>query len=145
MNRKETARSLFKEGFSCSQAVLAAFSEDYGLPRETALRISQGFGAGVARTAEMCGALSGGIMAIGLKHGRTRADDDDGRERTYALVLELLNRFRNRHGSLLCRDLLGCDIGTTEGRQRSREAGFHDKRCPLLLDSVVEILEDSLV
>lgn len=144
MNRKDAARRLFKEGFSCSQAVLAAFAEEPGLSRETALRISQGFGGGIARTAGLCGAIAGGIMAIGLKHGRTRADDDDARETTYLRVRELLRRFQARHGSPACRDLLGCDIGTPEGRRRSDEGKYHERLCPLLLDSVVEILEDGL-
>jgi C_GCAxxG_C_C family probable redox protein len=144
MDRKETARGLFREGFSCSQAVLAAFAEGQGISRESALRISQGFGGGIARTAGLCGAVSGGIMAIGLRHGRIRADDDAARETTYIRVRELLRRFEARHGSLDCRDLLGCDIGTPEGQKRSDEGRYHDSLCPLLLDSVVEILEDGL-
>ena len=90
MNRKERALGLFKEGFSCSQAVAAAFAEDQGLPVETALRLSQGFGGGMARLAETCGAVTGAIMIIGLKHGRIRAKDDEAKERTYALVQELV-------------------------------------------------------
>jgi C_GCAxxG_C_C family probable redox protein len=145
MDRKEMARDLFREGFSCSQAVLAAFSDEFGLPRETALRIAQGFGGGIARTADLCGAIAGGIMVIGLKHGRTRSDDDAARDRTYDLVRELLRRFEARHGSRLCRNLLGCDIGTPEGRKISEERKTHAHLCPLLLDSVIEILEDGLV
>jgi len=145
MNRKKMARDLFKQGFSCSQAVLAAFSDEFRLSRETALRIAQGFGGGIARTADLCGALAGGIMVIGLKHGRTRVDDDAARDRTYDLVRELLRRFEARHGSRLCRNLLGCNIGTPEGRKYSEERKTHEHLCPLLLDSVIEILEDGLV
>ena len=145
MNRKEKTRDLFKEGFSCSQAVLAAFSEEFGLPAETALRIGQGFGGGIARTADICGAVTGGIMVIGLKYGRTRADDEAAREKTYSLVRELLRRFRARHGALACKDLLGCDIGTPEGLKISNEGKLHEHLCPRLLDSAVEILEDDLI
>lgn len=145
MKRKEKTRALFKEGFSCSQAVLAAFSEEFGLPAETALRIGQGFGGGIARTADICGAVTGGIMVIGLKYGRTRAEDEAAREKTYALVRELLRRFRARHGTLACKDLLGCDIGTPEGLERSNGSKLHEHLCPLLLDSAVEILEDGLI
>ena len=119
MNRKEQAEASFKEGFSCSQAVLAAFSDEFRIPRETALRISQGFGGGMARMAETCGALTGAFMVIGLKHGRTRAEDDAAKEKTYALCHELVRRFRARHGSLLCRDLL---------RLRHRNAGRSENR-----------------
>ena len=144
MNRKEQAKAIFKEGFSCSQAVLAAFSDELGLPRETALRISQGFGGGMARMAETCGALTGGFMVIGSKHGRTKAADDAAKEKTYALCLELVRRFRARHGALRCRELLGCDIGTPEGAKIARDEKLHDDLCPQLVASAAEILEDLL-
>lgn len=144
MTRKERALGLFKEGFSCSQAVAAVFAEDQGLPVETALRLSQGFGGGMARSAETCGAVTGAIMIVGLKHGRVRAADAEAKDRTYALVQELFRRFRARHGSLLCRDLLGCDVGTAEGRRTADDEKLHDTLCPLLIASAVAILEDIL-
>ncbi len=144
MNRKERALALFKQGFSCSQAVAAVFAEDHGLPLAMALRLSQGFGGGMARLAGPCGAVTGAIIIIGLKHGRTRPEDDAAKERTYALVQELVRRFRARHGALDCRDLLGCDIGTAEGRKIIADEKLHDDTCPLLIASAVEILEDIL-
>jgi C_GCAxxG_C_C family probable redox protein len=144
MNRKERAEAIFKEGFSCSQAVLATFSDEFGLPREPALRISQGFGGGMARMAETCGALTGAFMVIGLKYGRTQAEDDAAKEKTYALCLELVRRFRARHGVLRCRELLGCDIGTPEGAKIARDEKLHDDLCPQLVVSAAEILEDLL-
>ena len=90
MNRKDRAVDLFKQGFSCSQAVAAVFAEDNGLPVATAFRIAQGFGGGMARLAETCGAVTGAFMIIGLKHGRTRPEDEAAKERTYALVQELV-------------------------------------------------------
>jgi len=144
MKREKQAEASFKEGFSCSQAVLAAFSDEFRIPRETALRIAQGFGGGMARMAETCGALTGAFMVIGLKHGKTRAKDDAAKEKTYALCLELARRFRARHGSLRCRDLLHCDIGTPEGAKIARDEKLHDELCPQLVVSAVEILEDLL-
>ncbi len=144
MNRKDRALDLSKQGYSCSQAVAAVFAEDHGLPVETAFRLAQGFGGGMARLAETCGAVTAGIMIIGLKHGRTRPEDEAAKERTYALVQELFRRFRARHGSLLCRDLLGCDVGTAEGRKVADDGKLHGDLCPLLIASAVEILEDGL-
>ena len=144
MNKKDEALSLFKQGYSCSQAVAAVFAEDHGLPVATAFRLSQGFGGGMARLAETCGAVTGAIIVVGLKHGRTRPEDDAAKERTYSLVQEFVRRFRSRHGALLCRELLGCDIGTAEGRKRVADEKFHDDLCPLLIASAVEILEDIL-
>ena len=79
MSRTERALALFKEGFSCSQAVAAVFAEEHGLAVETALRLSQGFGGGMARMADTCGAVTGAILVLGLKHGRTRAADDEAK------------------------------------------------------------------
>ncbi|HYC20977.1 MAG TPA: C-GCAxxG-C-C family protein [Candidatus Bathyarchaeia archaeon] len=74
MTKEEDAVALFQHGFSCSQAVLSAFAQHFGLERDTALRISQGFGAGIAYTDDICGAVSGAIMVIGLRYGRITAE-----------------------------------------------------------------------
>ncbi|MBN2170923.1 MAG: C_GCAxxG_C_C family protein, partial [Candidatus Krumholzibacteriota bacterium] len=107
MRRIAAAARLFEEGFSCSQAVLAAFAPGLGLDRDAALRIAAPFGGGMGHQGETCGALAGAMMVIGLAHGRTRADDEAAKERAYALVAELRERFRAHGGHLLCRDLLG--------------------------------------
>jgi C_GCAxxG_C_C family probable redox protein len=98
----------------------------------------------MARMAETCGALTGAFMVIGLKNGRTQAKDDAAKEKTYALCQELVRRFRARHGSLRCKELLGCDIGTPEGAKIARDKKLHDDLCPHLIVSAVEILQDLL-
>jgi C_GCAxxG_C_C family probable redox protein len=82
MTRADKAVALFREGYSCSQAVLAVFAQDFSLDRDTANRISQGFGGGIAHSDGICGAVSGAIMVIGLRYGRTRADDIVAKEKT---------------------------------------------------------------
>jgi C_GCAxxG_C_C family probable redox protein len=144
MTRSDRAISFFREGFSCSQAVAAAFADDFGLDRETALRISQPFGGGIARTADWCGALTGAFLVIGLKHGRTRAEDGAARDRTYALVRELIARFTARHGGTKCRDLLGCDIGTPEGQKQADDLKLHQTKCEDLVRDAVALLEELL-
>lgn len=144
MSNVERAVSAFREGFSCSQAVFSAYAPGLGLDRETALRISTGFGAGIARMGKTCGAVSGAIMVIGLKHGRSRADDSEARDRTYALADEFARRFESRNGSLACRELLGCDIGTEEGMGRAVKEGLFEDLCPELVRSAAEILEEIL-
>ena len=142
MTKKEDALALFKEGFSCSQAVLAAFAADEGLDRELALKISQPFGGGIARLADWCGAVTGALMVIGLRHGRTRAEDLAARDMTYALVQEFVRNFKARRGHLRCRDLLGCDIGTPAGAKEAEDRHLHDNLCPGFIADAVEILED---
>ncbi len=144
MTKPETAVSLFREGFSCSQGVFAAFAGDLGLGRETALRLAQPFGGGIARRADWCGALTGAFLAIGLEHGRVRAEDAAARDKTYALVNELVRRFEARHGAVRCRDLLGCDIGTPEGQRQAEERKLHQTKCEELVRDAAALLEEIL-
>lgn len=144
MSRPETALCLFRQGFSCSQALAAAFAAELGLDREAALRLAQPFGGGIARRADWCGAVTGAFLAIGLKHGRDRAEDTAARDRTYALVNEFIARFVARHGALKCRDLLGCDIGTPEGQKRAEELKLHQTKCEDYVRDAAVILEELL-
>jgi C_GCAxxG_C_C family probable redox protein len=144
MIRSDTAISYFRQGFSCSQAVAAAFAPDLGLDRDTALRLSQPFGAGIARRADWCGALTGAFLVVGLTHGRDRADDRAARDKTYALVNEFIVRFTARHGQTKCRDLLGCDIGTPAGAKQADDQKLHQTLCEDLVRDAVAILEELL-
>jgi C_GCAxxG_C_C family probable redox protein len=144
MSKADCAISSFRQGFSCSQAVAAAFAEDFGLDRETALRLAQGFGGGIARRADWCGALTGAIIIIGLKHGRVRPGDVAARDKTYAHVQALIDRFAAKHGSLKCRDLLGCDLSTPEGQKTADELKLHQTRCEDLVRDAASLLEELL-
>ena len=142
MSRVDRAVSCFGERFNCAQAVLSVYAEELGLDRETALRISSPFGAGMARMGATCGAVTGAFMAIGLKHGRTRAEDEDAKERTYELMHEFVKRFKARNTSVLCNVLLGFDVSTPEGRQRAAEKDTHANVCPKYVQDAAEILEE---
>lgn len=144
MTHADRAVALFQRGFSCSQAVVAAFAADFGLPESLALRLSQPFGGGIAKSGDWCGAVTGAFLVIGLKHGRDRAEDTAAKDKTYALVQEFVRRFEAKDGHVRCRELLGCDIGTTEGQKMIEERRLPQMRCePLILDAVA-ILEDLL-
>ncbi|HRS83075.1 MAG TPA: C-GCAxxG-C-C family protein [Smithellaceae bacterium] len=123
--RSETADAKFVEGYNCAQSVLYSFCEDLGLGANTALKIACGFGGGMGRKGEICGAVTGGIMVLGLQYGR---GEKEGREQTdaaYAKIRELIDRFSAKHGSCRCRELLnGCDLTTPEG-----QSYFKDKQC----------------
>lgn len=144
MTKTDHALSSFRRGFSCSQAVAAAFAADFGLDEELLLRISQPFGGGIARKADWCGALTGAFLVAGLKHGRTKPEDGAARDRTYALVQELAARFAARHGHLKCRDLLGCDIGTPAGQKLADELKLHRTKCEDYVRDAVALLEELL-
>jgi C_GCAxxG_C_C family probable redox protein len=144
MNKVECTVACFNEGFSCSQALLSTYGTEYGLDRETALRVAGGFGAGMGRMGEVCGAVTGAFMVIGLVHGKTRAEDEAAKERAYQLVREFADAFKSRNGSVLCRELLGCDLTTPEGRNVAKEKGLFTTLCPKLVRDAAEIVEQIL-
>ncbi|MCR4403857.1 MAG: C-GCAxxG-C-C family protein [Candidatus Acetothermia bacterium] len=141
MERSERAALLFNEGFNCAQAVLGAFGPGLGLDRELALKVAGPFGGGMGRTGGTCGAVAGGLMALGLKFGPTRTGDEGAKERAYGLVREFFEEFEARNGSVLCKQLLGCDLSAPEGQKRAREAGLHSSLCPKFVRDAAEILE----
>jgi C_GCAxxG_C_C family probable redox protein len=115
-----------------------------GLERELALRVAGAFGGGMARMGETCGAVTGALMAIGLKYGMTQAKDEKARDKTYKLAQEFATRFKERHGSIVCRDLLGYDLGKPEGRKGALEKGLFTTLCPQFVQDAVEIVEQLL-
>ena len=137
----ETAEKRFLEGFSCAQAVFSAFAEAEGMDLETALRTSSSFGAGMARMGDACGALTGGMMVLGLKYGRTVADDTDAKEKNYRLVHEFVEEFNNGFENTMCRDLLGFDPDSPEASQRFENEPELEKRCAGFVREASEILE----
>jgi C_GCAxxG_C_C family probable redox protein len=118
MSRPDRAAEIFSQGFNCSQAVLAACGTDLGLSREQCLGVACAFGGGMARTGATCGAVTGAMMAIGLRHGKVKVDDAEGKERTYKAVHDFMDRFRSRHKSVECRDLLGPTSPPTKATPR---------------------------
>jgi C_GCAxxG_C_C family probable redox protein len=145
MERTEAAVRMFEREFACSQSVFAAFADPAEIPRETALRVAAGFGGGFGRTGEACGAVTGAIMALGLRHcGRPAELDPLGKEQAYPAVREFLARFKARHGAIVCRELLGCDLGVPEELQRARDLGLFKSRCPAFVRTAAEILEELL-
>ena len=144
MSEIEEAAELFGQGFSCSQAVLSAYCERFGLPREAALRLSDGFGGGMGGLGKTCGAVTGAMMVLGLARGRTRSDDQDAKKATTESIRSLVERFEACHGSVVCRDLLGQEIDTPEKLRAAREKGLLRTVCPKLVRSAAEITGDLL-
>jgi C_GCAxxG_C_C family probable redox protein len=141
MTRADNAVELFRQGFSCSQAVLGAFAGDFALEQTTAFRIYQGFGTGIAYSDEICGAVSGAIMVIGLRFGRTRADDIAARDKTYAVVTEFLKEFAKRNGSTSCTRLIGYNLSVPEQAEEAKAKKAFISWCPVFVRSAAEVLE----
>jgi C_GCAxxG_C_C family probable redox protein len=143
MNSKvEIAKSKFVEGFNCAQAVLYSFCDDLGFNKDMALKLACGFGAGMGRKEEVCGAVTGGIIAIGIKYGRNKADDKIAGEKTYEKTRELMNNFRKLNGTFICRKLLNdCELTTEEGHKQFMELNLRNTVCLKCVQHAVEILE----
>ncbi len=141
MSKIEQAVSCFKGDFSCSQAMLSTYGEQFGLDRELALRVAGAFGGGMARMGGVCGAVTGAFMVIGLKYGRVKPEDEDAKETTYGHVRDFVDRFRSRNGSIICKELLGHDIGTPEGMKAAREQDLFGTVCADFVRDAAEILE----
>ena len=142
--KSEEAVERFRKGFNCSQAVLSVYAEEFGLCRETALKIACGFGGGMGRMALTCGAVTGAFMVIGLKYGNVDANEKEIKEKTYGLVREFARRFEKRNGSSICRELLGCDISGPEGLKSGKDNGLFGLVCPGLVRDAVGILEEMM-
>jgi C_GCAxxG_C_C family probable redox protein len=115
-----------------------------GLDKQTALKISCPFGGGMALMGNTCGAVTGALMVISLKHGKARQGDDDAKVKTYALTREFVKRFKAKHGTITCRELLGCDIGTEEGKRFFDEHKYEEKLCAKFVADAALILEEIL-
>ncbi len=143
MSKSDAATATFDSGFSCSQAVFTAFIQGHELDRDTALKISQAMGGGMAHLGFTCGAVTGAFMAIGLRYGRVRADDLAAKEKTYALMIEFVRRFKALHGdNLTCPGLIGVDLGTPEGLKKAGDENLFRTRCAAFVRDAASICED---
>jgi len=140
--KSEQAVSRFKDGFSCSQAVLLTYSDQLDLDRSAAAKLASGFGGGMGRMAQTCGAVTAAFMVIGMKYGSQDPKDKQTKERTYHLVRQFAEKFKARNGSVTCSHLLGCDISTPQGAKTAQEKNLFSTVCPKMVQEAVEILDE---
>ncbi|MGN0632392.1 MAG: C-GCAxxG-C-C family protein [Oscillospiraceae bacterium] len=143
MNKTDKALELFSNNFNCSQAVLTAFAPDFGLDEKLALKLGTSFGGG-ARNGEICGAVSGALMVLGLKYGHFDSADNEQKSRAYEIAVEYTKRFKEANGSIVCRDLLGYDLTKPDEMACIKEKNLFGDVCPKAIKSAVEILESVL-
>jgi len=143
-NDSNKAACIFSEGYNCAQSVLAASGEKYGLDKDTAIKIAQAFGAGIGRTGGICGAVSGALMCIGLKYPAKDGKDIAGKDRAHVLAQKFIAEFEKRHKSILCRELLGCELLTDEGRKKAHDAGLFKTRCSKFVKDAATIIDGIL-
>ena len=134
MGKANRAADYFSKGFYCSQSVIGSFCEKYDMETDVAFRISCGLNSG-CRGAEICGAVSGAILVIGLKHG-------DSKQTCNSKTEEFIEAFKDKHGEITCRGLLGCDISTTKGKAEFKIKNLAKSTCMNMVKSAAQILED---
>jgi len=146
MTKREKAQSLFKGGYNCAQAVFAAFCDETGLDESTALRLSSAFGGGMGRMREVCGAVSGMLMALGMLKGYSEAGDDNIKKELYQRVQTLAGEFRDKSGSIICRELMALPERISDPTPEKRTAEYygHRKSCIDAVGNAAEILESYL-
>lgn len=146
MSKGDIAKQNFMNGYNCSQAVLLAFCEDFGLEKETALKFSEPFGGGMGRMREVCGTVTGMFMVIGLAMGNDNSKDNTTKKNVYKSVQELAAKFKEDNGSIICRELLGLQKANKESYVPSERTNeYYKKRpCPELCKYAADILEEYL-
>lgn len=141
--KKEIAVAYFENNFNCSQAVFTTFAMEEGIPEELALKIATQFGGG-SRKGEVCGAVSGALMVLGLKHGHYHLDAPEEKAAAYRLAEEFMDRFIEKQGTVVCRELLGYNVSKPEDMEKIRELGLFQSKCPEMIRCATEILEEML-
>ncbi len=144
MTKSDVALASFNKGITCSAAVFSAFAKELGLDEKTARKIACGFGAGISRTGNICGAVSGAIMVIGLRYGKSEPGDDAATEKTRDLVRQFIHEFTEKNGSVQCTELLGYNLANPEEYEEARKSRLFVTMCPALVSDAVTILEKML-
>ena len=143
MDKSKDALEKFRDGYACSQAILQVYGKEFGLDPEMALKIASGFAGGMCQ-GDICGAVTGAYMVLGLKFSKEPYEKSEGRQKVYEAVKDFNMYFEGVHGAILCKDLLGCDIGTEEGLAIAKEKQLFKMFCPRIVDTVTSVLETML-
>ena len=139
-SKTQIATTLFLSGFNCAQSVLSVFCEKYGMDTDTALKMTSGFGAGV-RSGEICGAVSGAALVIGLKYGRTSIADEAAKNNCHQKTVEFMDLFREKNSSVVCREILKLNLSIEEEYAQAQDQNLFNTVCVDMVESAVAILE----
>ena len=141
MNRRtEKAISGFRSGLNCSQAVLTAYSDELSLDQNMAINISSGFGSGMGRLQETCGAVTGSYMVLGIYNGKKYPDNKDKKEVTYSMIQKFTTEFKEINGFTDCKSLLNCDLKTEAGQLFAKENNLFGTICEKCISDSISII-----
>jgi len=139
MKKADIAINTFNNNRNCAQSVIGAYAEQYNLDKETLYKLASAFGGGMGHSNGVCGAISGGLMVLGLKHNEKQFD----KETTYAQTRHLMDEFIKRNGTRDCEKLIGVDLMTEEGKKNFQSEGIKKKVCEKCIADVIDIIENA--
>jgi C_GCAxxG_C_C family probable redox protein len=141
-SRTEKAIEPFRAGLNCSQAVLASYSDDLNFDKNLALNISCGFGGGMGRLQETCGAVTGSFMVLSIYNGNKYTDNADKKEKSYSMIREFDKKFKSLNGSANCMTLLKCDLKTDAGQRFAKENNLFETVCEKCITDSLSIIKE---
>lgn len=142
MNRSEKAKDLFLSGYNCAQSVILSFADDLKFSKELAQKMAAGFGGGMGKQQETCGAVTGAIMVLGILKGEEVNNNEELKSAAYGGVKELIRDFVATYKTTQCRELIGCDLNTQEGSAKFKEEKILETVCAGCVKKAVEIIEE---
>jgi C_GCAxxG_C_C family probable redox protein len=142
--KEEKAIQLFRSGLNCTQSVLTAYTDDFGFDHNSALSISCGFGAGMGRLQETCGAVTGSFMVMGIGNCKKYPDNKTRKDETYSMIQRFSNEFKSIHGTMDCKSLIKCDLRTEEGQRYLKDNNLSEIVCEKCISDSIRILEKLL-
>lgn len=142
----EKAANNFRDGYNCAQSVLLAFANQVGLKEDEALKLASSFGGGMGRLREVCGAVSAMFMIAGILKGYTEPNNDVVKADHYKLIQDLAAEFKLKHGTIICRELLGLDGTEFSPIPSARTDEYYKERpCEEFIKCAAEIVEEELI
>ncbi len=145
MTRREKAEGYFLDGYNCAQAIVLAFDGVVDIDKDTLARLASPFGGGMGRMREVCGAVSGMYILLGLLEGYSTPETGDVKMQLYKKVQDLASEFKDKNGAIVCRDLIGAKKEIMSAVPSPRTPEYYKSRpCAKLIGDVAEIFEDHL-
>ena len=146
VSRVEQAVSTFEEGYTCAQSVFATYADLFGMDRETALKLTSPMGGGIGRMREVCGVVSAMALLAGLKEGNTDPENEEGKEKIYLLTRRMAEKFKEKHETIICRELLGIQGMEMSAKPSERTKEYYRERpCSKLVATASGIVEEMLL
>lgn len=141
MDNIDYSSRIFAAGFNCAQAVFVPYAVSKCMKAKDAFQLTTGFGAGMVYRGEICGAITGAMMAIGMEFGRSQASDTAARDKTYMIINKLYDKFSDLNGTIICKKLLNADISKPEELKRAGMAGVFTTLCPKFVKDAATITD----